>query len=156
MVITRVMTEEDMEAAWAVRKEVFVEEQSVPLDEELDDLDHAPTTIHLLARDDEGPAATGRVLLDSPGHVHLGRICVVRRMRGTGLGRALVRELERTAYEAYADRGELTIELSAQRNAQGFYESLGYDYVDHREYLDAGIWHKDMRRTIGPAPGPTL
>ncbi|WP_206680389.1 GNAT family N-acetyltransferase [Flaviflexus huanghaiensis] len=147
--ISRVQSEEDMEAAWAVRKEVFVDEQNVPIEEEIDDLDQAPTTIHLLARDDEGPAGTGRILLDTAGYVHLGRICIVARVRGTGLGRELMAELEKAAYDAYADNGRLTIELSAQRGAQGFYESLGYDYVSHREYLDAGIWHKDMRKTIG-------
>ena len=148
MVIIEVTTDEDMEAAWAVRKEVFVDEQKVPIEEEIDDLDLAPTTIHLLAKDDRGPAATGRILLDSPGHVHLGRICVAARVRGTGLGRRLMLALEETAQKAYADGGRLTIALSAQRGAQGFYETLGYGYVSHREYLDAGIWHKDMVKTI--------
>lgn len=148
MVITRVTTEEDLKAAWAVRKEVFVDEQNVPLEEEIDDADQAATTIHLLAEDTIGPAATGRVLLDEPGYVHLGRICVVKRVRGTGLGRRLVLALEDAAFEAYADKGVLTAALSAQKNAQPFYESLGYEYVDHREYLDAGIWHKDMVKVI--------
>lgn len=149
MVITRVATEGAMEAAWAVRKEVFVDEQNVPLEEELDDLDHAPTTIHILAEDDEGPAGTGRVLLDEPGRVHLGRICVAKRVRGTGLGKKIVVALEEAALEAYAQDGRLSIALSAQKNAQAFYESLGYEFVDDREYLDAGIWHKDMAKTIG-------
>ena len=149
MVITRVETEGAMEAAWAVRKEVFVDEQNVPLEEELDDLDHAPTTIHILAEDNEGPAGTGRVLRDEPGRVHLGRICVAKRVRGTGLGKKIVRALEEAAIEAYAQDGRLSIALSAQKNAQAFYESLGYEFIDSREYLDAGIWHRDMAKTIG-------
>lgn len=148
MVITRVTSAEDMEGAWAVRKSVFVEEQHVPLEEELDDLDHAPTTIHLLATDEEGPCGTGRILLDGPGRVHLGRICVLERVRGTGLGRDVVLELEKVAFEEYAEGGNLEIALSAQDVAQGFYQKLGYEYVDDREYLDAGIWHRDMKKTV--------
>lgn len=148
MVIGRVKTKEDMEAAWAVRKEVFVDEQNVPIEEELDDLDHAPTTIHVLAEDEHGPAGTGRVLVGERGRVHLGRICIVKRLRGTGLGKSLMAALEQAAFDDYAVDGALVIELSAQVTAQPFYERLGYGYADGREYLDAGIWHRDMIKTL--------
>ncbi|WP_054953435.1 GNAT family N-acetyltransferase [Flaviflexus massiliensis] len=148
MVITRIETSEDLEGAFAVRKAVFVDEQHVPVEEELDDLDHAATTVHVLAKDDEGPCATGRILLDGPGQVHLGRICILPRVRGTGLGRKLMAELESIAYAEYCSDGRLVIALSAQDQAQGFYSALGYDYVDDREYLDAEIWHRDMSKTV--------
>ena len=151
VVITRVDSPEDMADVWTIRRDVFVVEQNVPLEEEMDDLDHDPSTIHLLARDELGPLATGRILLDSPGHVHLGRICVARRVRGTGLGKRLLLALEATALDVYAVDGVLTVALSAQRDAQGFYESVGYSRADDREYLDAGIWHRDMVKRISRA-----
>lgn len=148
MVIKRIETEEELDAAWQLRKDVFVDEQNVPVSEELDDLDHLSTTIHVLATDEEGPTATGRILLDGPGRVHLGRICVAKRTRGSGLGRILMSELERIATEEYSADGKLTIDLSAQDSAQGFYGRLGYEIIDDRRYLDAGIWHRDMRKII--------
>lgn len=148
MVIIRVTDDADLHAAWDLRREVFVDEQGVPADEEIDDLDLIPTTIHILVKDALGAAATGRVLFDEPGAVHLGRICVARRVRGTGLGKELMRALEDAAVNAYATDLGLTISLSAQSGAQRFYESIGYTYVDDREYLDAGIWHRDMAKRV--------
>ena len=129
----------------AVRLEVFVEEQQVPLAEEIDALDDAPTTTHLLALGADGDVlGTARVLADPehPGEIHVGRVAVRAVARGTGVGRLLMLAAHAVALDGHAVDGRVRSVLSAQRQAFGFYESLGYTVVGDF-YLDAGIEHKD-------------
>lgn len=141
-----------LERAWAVRHEVFVLEQGVPLDLEVDDLDTAPTTTHVLASRDGTAVATGRVIYDpsQPGVVHVGRVAVRARERGRGVGAALMAHLEGVALAQHGERDgdvlSVRIELSAQETAMGFYRRLGYTATTGARYLDAGIWHQDMER----------
>lgn len=150
---TRVVTtREELAAAWDVRFAVFVEEQGVPREVEVDDLDEAPTTTHVLAVDEQTGrvVGTGRLLHDAPGHVHLGRLAVRREVRGQGIGALLVTALEEVALERHVAGDPPTVEvvLSAQEAAMGFYRRLGYAAVTGERYLDAGIWHQDMARTL--------
>lgn len=139
-----------------VRLEVFVGEQGVPFVEEIDARDFEASTLHVLARGADGTAlGAGRILLepDHPGQVHLGRLAVRRVARGTGLGAQLVRVLEALALEhagvpAQARGAAVVVILSAQEQAMGFYEHCGYRPLDRGRYLDAGIWHRDMARTV--------
>lgn len=151
----------DLEAAWAVRRAVFVVEQGVPEDLEIDALDTLNSTLHVVEYADDGRAvATGRAVLDGPGHVHLGRIAVLRDWRGRGLGVAVVRRLESEALRRYGvvDAGVRCVELAlaAQEHAIGFYQALGYELTQRGRFLDAGIWHRDMRRAACErVSGPT-
>src|SRR4051794_4673076 len=139
-----------MELVHAIRREVFVVEQNVPEEDEWDDLD--PTSVHLLARDPDGaPLGTGR-LIHGPqalaitgrqGVVLLGRLAVLKRGRGTGLGAALVRAIE----DEGRARGATELELHSQVHALGFYERLGY-VAEGPEYLDGGIPHRTMTRGL--------
>ena len=149
-----------------VRLEVFVAEQQVPFIQEVDARDDAPTTIHVLARGaDSTPLGAGRLLLDPHhrGQVHLGRLAVRRVARGTGLGARLVAVLEASALEYAAaplkaqDAARagvapgtpgVTVILSAQEQAMGFYERCGHQVLTGVSYLDAGIAHQDMVRTL--------
>lgn len=133
------------ERAAPIRFAVFVEEQNVPADSELDEWD--PLSVHALALDGEGRAlGTGRLLPDG----HIGRMAVLREARGRGVGSALL-----TALMAEAKRrGHTHAVLSAQTHAIAFYRRHGYD-VASGEYMDCGIAHVDMRcaladRTAGP------
>ncbi|WP_447925507.1 GNAT family N-acetyltransferase [Georgenia muralis] len=154
--VVRVTRRDQLEDAWTVRMEVFVGEQGVPAEEEVDDLDTAPTTTHVLAVDraSGAPLGTGRLLADPahPGEVHLGRLAVRAAARGTGLGARLVVAIEAIALAEHAvgDDGPLavTVVLSAQESAMGFYRRLGYEVRTGERYLDAGIWHQDMARTV--------
>ncbi|PHP52188.1 GNAT family N-acetyltransferase [Actinomyces ruminis] len=134
-----------------VRLEVFVDEQRVPLALEIDARDFAATTIHVLARGADGaPLGTARLLLepDHPGQVHLGRLAVRRAARGTGLGARLVAAVEQAALQNAAVQGAVTVVLSAQEQAMDFYRRCGYHVITGERYLDAGIWHQDMARTL--------
>lgn len=153
--VRRVTTRAELEQCWAVRTEVFVLEQHVPAEEEIDALDTAPTTTHVLVEADGVPVGTGRVLSDAdhPGEVHLGRIAVLRRARGLGIGARIVVALEGIAVAEHAaadadGRLAVRVELAAQETAVAFYERLGYAVVTGERFLDAGIWHLDMARTI--------
>lgn len=154
MRIVDVETEQQLEDAWAIRFEVFVDEQQVPIEEEVDALDTDPTTFHSVAYDGETPVGTGRVLggPDHPGEAHIGRLAVRKTHRGTGLGALMMAHLEGVAAAQYGvQEGEdlvVRVELSAQEYAMGFYARLGYAAVSGERYLDAGIWHQDMARTV--------
>ena len=145
-----------------VRLEVFVGEQDVPFALEIDACDDLATTTHVLARGADGaPLAAGRILAgpEHPGLVHLGRLAVRRVCRGTGLGARMVAAIEDAAWRraavAQEDGGAaVTVVLSAQEQAMGFYERCGYTAVGGERYLDAGIWHRDMARTVGAAVTP--
>lgn len=118
-----------------VRHAVFVEEQKVPAEIELDGFD--PVSVHALAFDREGRVlGTGRLLPDG----HIGRMAVLRRSRGTGVGSALLQAL---LQEARA-RGDRKVLLSAQAHAIPFYERFGF-IAEGEEYDDAGIAHRMMR-----------
>jgi predicted GNAT family N-acyltransferase len=157
LVVERVRDAAGLAEAHALRLAVFVEEQKVPVEEEIDDLDTAPTTTHVLVRDTQrggGVVGTGRLLTDvaHPGETHIGRVAVAASARGTGAGAAVVRALEDLALAEHAvpgpdGRPTVRVELSAQVQAIGFYERLGYT-VHGPVYLDAGIDHRDAVKTL--------
>ena len=144
----------DREAAFAVRKDVFVVEQQVPAEIEYDAFDAEDAdTVHVLAVGEDGvPLGTGRLLYgpaaaDKTGGEatvgSLGRLAVTRAARGLGVGVALVRAIE----DAARERGLAAVDLHAQTHALGFYERLGY-VAYGAEFLDAGIGHRAMRRGL--------
>lgn len=126
---------QDIAACRALRRVVFIDEQGVSEADELDDLDDA--CIHLLAQDAGQPVGTARVYI-SGGIAKIGRVCVLKSHRGTGLGAALVR-----ASIAVSTGKAMTAKLGAQVHAIGFYEALGFAAVGP-VYDDAGIDHRDM------------
>jgi predicted GNAT family N-acyltransferase len=116
-----------------IRREVFIDEQQVPIDEEWDAYDNS--AIHFLMRVDGEPAGTARLLSDG----HIGRVAILRRWRGQGLGEALMRAVMDHA----RDSGMTVLALSAQTHALDFYRQLGFR-VCSNEYIEAGIPHHAM------------
>jgi predicted GNAT family N-acyltransferase len=129
--------EEARAHAAPIRFSVFVEEQGVPLDIELDE--HDAFSIHALAFDEEKAVATGRLLPDG----HIGRMAVLREWRGRGIGSLLLQTLVEKARE----RGDSEVALAAQVHAVPFYRAHGF-VEEGAEYLDAGIPHLTMRRLL--------
>lgn len=138
---------EQLQRVHALRLEVFVHEQGVPLAEELDDRDHLPGTVHLLAVAAGQDLGTARLLVDAPGQVHVTRVAVRAAARGQGVGRALMAAVEAIALAEHAAHGAVRVELSAQETALAFYTALGYAIGTDR-YLDAGIWHADAVKIL--------
>lgn len=122
------------EMAGEIRRVVFIEEQRVPLEEEWDGRD--PDCHHFLALLDGHPVGTARLLPDA----HIGRVAVLKEVRGLGIGEALMR----AAIEAARRDGHASVELAAQTQALAFYERLGF-LAFGDEFLDAGILHRHMR-----------
>ncbi len=131
----------DIATCQRLRRVVFIEEQGVSEADEVDDLDEV--AIHLLALDGEVPVGTARLLVK--GHVgKIGRVCVVAKARGTGLGAGLIR----AALDVLRDQPGVTeAYLGSQSHATEFYEKLGFA-VEGDEFLDAGIPHRHMRRAL--------
>lgn len=137
----RIVRTNDLETCLRLRRIVFINEQNVPEDEEVDEYDKTAT--HLLAFDGDTPVGTARIVLQAEVG-KIGRVCVLQTHRGTGLGADLINA-------CLAELRELpeltTARLGAQTYALGFYQRLGFTaYGD--EYIDAGIAHFDMERPL--------
>jgi YbgC/YbaW family acyl-CoA thioester hydrolase len=131
-------------AARQVRTEVFLEEQRIPVEMEWDEADD--TAVHALARNRLGlPVATGRLLQHAPGVSRIGRMAVNRVLRGSNLGRDVLRAL----MQAAAQRGDREVLLHAQRTAEGFYARLGF-LPRGEPFEEAGIVHIEMVHALPP------
>lgn len=126
-------------AASAVRHAVFVQEQGVPADMELDAFD--AVSLHALAYDGDKVLGTGRLLPDG----HIGRMAVSRDARGAGVGSALLVALMAAARQ----RGDAEVVLHAQLTARDFYLRHGYA-PEGDVFMDAGIEHIAMRHRFFP------
>lgn len=125
-------------AARAVRFAVFVREQGIAADLEIDEWDAG--ALHAVAFDAQGtPIATGRLLPDA----HIGRMAVLPAARGLGVGVRVLRALVAIA----TAKGMRELRLHAQRSAVGFYERAGFAPVGD-EYEEVGILHRTMVLTL--------
>jgi predicted GNAT family N-acyltransferase len=125
------------ELAAPIRFEVFVREQRVPAEIELDALDEQ--CLHAVAFRQQTPIGTGRLLPDG----QIGRMAVLKTHRKKGVGAALLKRLIEVAQE----RGDREVALSAQVHAVPFYRAHGF-VEEGAEYEDAGIQHQAMRRRL--------
>jgi predicted GNAT family N-acyltransferase len=141
MTILRAETKAARAACFAVRRAVFIEEQGIPEAEEWDEEDD--TCLHLLAEDEMGPLGCAR-LLARGATAKIGRVAVMPRARGTGLGRRI---MEAALHEA-RKAGFTEALLESQVAVIGFYETLGF-VAEGPEYDDgSGILHRVMRRPL--------
>lgn len=117
-----------------IRREVFVKEQSVPLEIEMDDYDE--TAIHILAFLSDMPVGTARWRETDQG-IKLERFAVPGPFRGKGIGKSLLMFALDRVKEAKQ------VYLYAQLNVVPFYEKYGFTCVGH-DFYEAGILHKKM------------
>ncbi|HAO54001.1 MAG TPA: hypothetical protein DCR03_00220 [Gammaproteobacteria bacterium] len=149
---------DELEKILQLRQTVFIKEQKVPEDEEIDDLDSLEAissnrVIHLIAYAGEEVFGTARLFLPSTTDIrtvtaetlHVGRVAVKQTGRRLGLGSLLMNKCHEIAREI----GHKQITLSAQIQAMPFYRELGYKERGPL-YLDAGIQHQDMDITLDP------
>ncbi|MCP1564729.1 putative GNAT family N-acyltransferase [Bacillus velezensis] len=130
-------TEKQLNDAFFVRKEVFVKEQHVPEEEEIDQFED--TSEHIVIYDGGQPVGAGRWRLKD-GNGKLERICVMKSHRSLGVGAIIMQALEKAA----AAKGADSFILHAQTQAVPFYEKQGYRVTSGEEFLDAGIPHLEM------------
>lgn len=138
MEVIIVKNEQELADAFEVRRTVFVHEQNVPEEEEIDQFEK--DAVHFVLYDKGKAAGAGRFRsLDGIGKVE--RICVLKEHRSTGAGVAIMNKIEEYA----ASQGISALKLNAQTQAIPFYNKLGYEIVSE-EFLDAGIPHKTMKK----------
>jgi predicted GNAT family N-acyltransferase len=143
--IVHITTEEQLQWALEIRKKVFVEEQKVPPEEEIDEYDVIGDNVHhVLLLEDGLPAATGRLIYYKAGTAKMQRIAVHKNHRSKGYGRILLLAMEERARELGL---EASI-LDAQCHAEDFYSKLGYEVISKEPFYDAGILHVRMQKAL--------
>ncbi|HZR99479.1 MAG TPA: GNAT family N-acetyltransferase [Chloroflexota bacterium] len=142
-----VETPADWMWASAIRFAVFVNEQRVPFDEELDE--HDRDAFHVLTWLGDRPVGTGRLVTEGDTG-RIGRMAVLPAARGAGVGSAVLRALLAEAER----RGLRSVHLAAQLHARPFYARFGF-VAGGPHFLDAGIWHQRMERMVIPWDTPT-
>ena len=134
--VKRAVTEKDIGRAFAIRMRVFVKEQGVPRDIELDADD--PTAIHLIALVGSRAVGTARIVFHRR-TAKIGRMAVLQSYRRRGVGRQLLKRAVAIARR----RKPGTIYLHAQVAVIGFYEKLGFR-CRGPIFDEAGIQHRKM------------
>jgi predicted GNAT family N-acyltransferase len=130
----------EMDDAFHIRMNVFVEEQKVPPEEEIDE--HDNTAIHFVGYLEEEPIAASRLRFTGE-YGKLERICILKEHRGKHYGQQIIRAME----EKIMEKGYKKAKLHAQTHAEGFYGRLGYQTVSG-EFMDAGIPHVAMIKEL--------
>lgn len=127
--------------AFLVRQEVFIQEQGIPADLELDEFD--PSAVHALAYQGAQCIGTGRLTDLGGGQAQIGRMAVLAKFRGKGIGKQILQKLVDLA----ASQGVRGIILHSQVSAIPFYEKLGFQ-VQGGVYDEASIPHRNMMLTL--------
>ncbi|WP_277345874.1 GNAT family N-acetyltransferase [Paenibacillus sp. HB172176] len=136
----RIDSAAQQQEAFRVRMEVFVKEQGVPAEIEIDE--HEKEASHVLIRYNDYAIGTGRIRAVD-GIAKLERVCVLPAYRMVKAGAAIMRELERIASE----KGLKQAKLHAQTHAAAFYEKQGYSIVSD-VFLEENIPHVKMVKQL--------
>ncbi|MCP8615609.1 GNAT family N-acetyltransferase [Salirhabdus salicampi] len=140
MKIKIAITDEERNDAYYVRNTVFVEEQNVPPEEEIDE--HENEATHFVGYVNEQPVAASRLrFMDQYGKLE--RICVRKEYRGNHYGKEIIQFME----DEIKNQGFQKAKLNAQTHAEGFYQSIGYKTISG-EFMDAGIPHVTMIKQL--------
>ena len=139
-------TNEEVNKSFDLRYDVFVLEQNVPKELEIDKKDFLENTIHVGVFDEDSLIAVGRILDSDMESIHFGRIAVNKNYRKKGIGKFLVLGMEKISKKLNVSCK--MISLNAQITVIGFYEKLGYIIENDVTFLDAGIEHKTMFKKL--------
>lgn len=143
MVLDIKFTQNDREmlSCLSLRRAVFIEEQNVPENEEVDGDD--PNCDHILLTISDDPVGAAR-LKYYDNFVKVQRVCVLKNYRGQGIGSNIINFIIK-----HIEKNDIrnSVRLGSQIHALEFYKGLGFVEFGE-EYLDAGILHKDMEYQI--------
>ncbi|MFB6072985.1 MAG: GNAT family N-acetyltransferase [Halobacterium sp.] len=143
MRVVRADTDDRHEDALSVRYDVFVDEQGVPEDLEVDE--HEDDALHFVAYDDGEPVGAARLREYEAGVGKVERVAVLEFRRGEGWGSALMDAVEDAARGRFEE-----LYLHAQLPVEGFYARRGYER-EGDEFEEAGITHVAMRKHLESA-----
>lgn len=140
MDIKIVKSQKELQQAYHVRNTVFVDEQKVPPEEEIDDYEQE--AIHMVGYESTQPIAASRLrFVDVYGKLE--RICVLKKYRGLSYGSQVINAME----NEIKSNGYQKAKLNAQTHAEKFYQNLGYQTISD-EFMDAGIPHVTMVKLL--------
>jgi predicted GNAT family N-acyltransferase len=142
--IKHVENEQELEDCYTIRKEVFVQEQKVPLEEEVDDYESVCDHFVVYPSEMSMPIGAGRLRPLNAREAKIERICIHPSYRKHGLGAAVMQEIERFARKNHYR----CLMLHAQTQALGFYEAFGYINISDEPFDEAGIMHVKMQKEI--------
>ena len=139
-------SKKDRLLGFKLRTEVFVNEQNVPIELELDEKDNSEHTIHIGYFNGDELIGIARLIDIDKEVIHIGRVAIDKHHRGKGIGHKLILGCEDIAKKVL--NRDFNIKLSAQVYVETFYKKLGYNRINNNIYIDAGIEHIDMKKTI--------
>ncbi|KHL97196.1 hypothetical protein QW71_02160 [Paenibacillus sp. IHB B 3415] len=142
MRVDKVTNEAGLQEAFRIRREVFVEEQGVPLADEFDQYESQAEHILVFHEAEEAPVGTARLRVVD-GWAKLERICLLAPYRRSGLGSVIIGTLEAMA----AEKGLRQAKLHGQKQAEGFYQKLGYE-TSSPVFMEDGIPHVIMVKSL--------
>lgn len=143
MEVQRISAPQDLEAAFAIRRQVFVVGQNVPPEQEYDAYDANGAT-HYLARAADGTPCGAARWRQTEAGVKLERFAVLAEHRNQHAGAALLKQVLHDVDAAHL--GAL-VYLHAQLPAVRFYERHGFEKVGEM-FEECDIRHyKMVRRT---------
>ena len=140
MKVKEALTKEEIKDAFEVRKCVFVDEQKIPMEIELDQFEDSAK--HVIGYYEGKPVAAGRMrIVDNI--AKLERICVIKSYRKYGMGRLIIEKLEKLAKGDDMNQAKLHSQIQAVK----FYEELGYKKVSD-VFMEDNIPHVIMMKSL--------
>lgn len=131
----------ELAEAFKVRKEVFVEEQGISEDIELDN--HDSEALHIVVKDGKRVIGTARVLFPAPSVAKIERMAILRPFRRKGIGSRIISFLN----TELKNRQIRKVVLHAQYSSVAFYKSCGF-VESGMPFNEAGIRHLRMEREL--------
>ena len=142
LIVKLVENEDELAGAVSVRMRVFVVEQQIPPEEELDEAD--ATATHAVAIYQGRVVGTGRLIYRGNATTQIGRMAVDQAFRRQGVGGLILQCLEEEA----RSQGVRQCILHAQEYVKSFYAA--HAYQEHGDvFLEANIRHVEMRKDLG-------
>ena len=139
--VKRLDSHEEVEAVRLLRTRVFIGEQGVPSELEMDEFDD--NAVHAVAYKSGVVVGTGRLILDTPTDARIGRMAVEASIRRSGFGSAVLAFLENEA----RSQGIRRLSLHAQHYVKDFYVKHGYRERGNT-FIEAGILHLALTKDI--------
>jgi predicted GNAT family N-acyltransferase len=136
-----VTSDEGLKGALEVRRQVFVDEQGVSEDIEIDGRDGE--ALHMVVTDEKGVIGTARVLFFAGSQAKIERMAILKSFRGRGIGRKIISFLD----EELRNRQIKHVFLHAQCSVTAFYKSCGFEEIGS-PFWEAGIEHIKMQRQL--------
>ena len=136
-----VTSDKELKGALGVRRQVFIDEQGVPEDIELDGRDGE--ALHMVVTDERKIIGTARILFFANSRAKIERMAILKSFRGRGIGRGIISFLNKEL----KDRQIKQVFLHAQCSVSAFYKSYGFEEIGS-PFWEAGIKHIKMQRRL--------